>query len=87
MKDAKNAIRTTLGQWWKALSEKEREPYQAESRTKQKEADELKKEWDSKAAEWDREARRIRMEYMRENPPPEGSGIGLVEGGKRRSII
>ena len=83
LKDAKNAIRTTLGQWWKALSEKEKEPYQVESREKQREADELKREWEVKAAEWEKEASRIRVEYIRENPPPEGSGIGVSEGNKR----
>lgn len=86
LKNAKNAIRTTLGHWWKALSEAEKEPYQVESREKQREADELKKEWEVKAAEWGKEARRIRMEYIRENPPPEGNGLGVVEGGGKRRM-
>lgn len=83
LKDAKNAIRTTLGRWWKALSEVEKEPYQVESREKQREADEARREWEGRAEEWEREARRIRAEYVRENPPPEGSGM---EGSKRSRI-
>lgn len=83
LKDAKNAIRTTLGRWWKALSEVEKEPYQVESREKQREADEARREWEGRADEWEREARRIRAEYVRENPPPEGSGM---EGSKRSRI-
>ena len=72
----KDMIRQTIGKWWRAASEEEKEPYLEESRRAQEEADKVRREYEGKAKEWDDEARRIRREYMAEHPPP------MVVGGK-----
>lgn len=80
----RDAIRATLGKWWKAASEEEKQPYLDQSDAAQKVADAQRKEWAEQVEIWDREAKRIRREYMEKNPPAEGKG-GDGFGGKRKS--
>ena len=83
-----DAIRATIGRWWKALGDEAKQPYLAQSQVAQEQADSLKKEYEASSAQWDTDARRIRQEYMREHPPPfalagvDASGLsGSVFGG------
>ena len=78
---AKDAIRTTLGKWWKAATEEMKAPYLLQSTQAQVEADKARREWDSKTATWDNEAQRIREEYHREHPRPIHAGPSLPKIG------
>lgn len=82
--NGRNAIRTTLGQWWKALSDADKQPYLVQSQEAQEIADAQRKEWESKVAQWDADAARIRKEFALENPPPADFGGFGGEGGSRR---
>ncbi|EMC95292.1 hypothetical protein BAUCODRAFT_72520 [Baudoinia panamericana UAMH 10762] len=89
----RDAIRATLGQWWRAASEVEKEPYMAESRVAQEVADKIRREWDTKVQEWDLEARRIRKEYATSRLPLSGAAehsgaiasVALLGLSKRRT--
>lgn len=86
--NARNAIRTTLGQWWKALSDAEKQPYLDQSQEAQELADAQRKEWDVKVVQWDADAARIRREFAAENPPPPDVGGGFgVEGSRRKTNV
>ena len=74
----RDAIRTTLGKWWKAASDEEKRPYIDQSQAAQEVADTARKEWAEKSAQWDVDAKRIREEYVRDNPPPQGGGGASV---------
>jgi len=85
---ARNAIRTTLGQWWKAQSEAQKQPYLIQSQQAQEVADAARKEWDVKVVQWDADAARIRADFARENPPPADSGGAFgVEGNRRKTNV
>jgi hypothetical protein len=85
---ARNAIRTTLGQWWKALSDAEKQPYLVQSQQAQELADAARKEWEGSVAKWDAEAARIRAQFAREHPPPADSGGAFgVEGNRRKTNV
>ena len=71
--NGRNIIRTTLGIWWKALTPVEKEPYMVQSQQAQEVANTQQKEYEAGVVKWDADAARIRQEYMRENPPPEGA--------------
>ncbi|KAM0712278.1 hypothetical protein Q7P37_011372 [Cladosporium fusiforme] len=86
--NARNAIRTTLGQWWKALSEAEKQPYIVQSQEAQAVADAQRKEWEVKVAQWDVDAARIKREFALENPPPADAGGAFgVEGSRRKTNV
>ena len=89
--NARNAIRTTLGQWWKALSDADKVPYLTQSQQAQEVADAARKEWDIKVVQWDSDAARIRAEFARDNPPPlapDGSGGAFgIEGSRRKTNV
>jgi lysine-specific histone demethylase 1 len=70
----RDAIRTTLGKWWKAASAEEKQPYIDQSQAAQESADAARKEWAERSAQWDIDAKRIREEYIKENPAPQGGG-------------
>jgi len=74
----RDAIRSTLGAWWRAATDEAKQPYITESQKSQETADAIRKEWDIQVAQWDSEAARIRREYVREFPPPVADGAGLV---------
>lgn len=74
----RDAIRTTLGKWWKAASNEEKQPYIDQSQSAQESADAARKEWAEKSAQWEADAKRIREEYVRDNPPPADSGVSTV---------
>lgn len=80
----RNMIRQTLGQWWKALSEAEKQPYLEQSRAAQESADAERKEWADKVAKWDEASKRIRREYAHDHVHTTmggaGSGGGAFEG-------
>lgn len=85
---ARNAIRTTLGHWWKALSDAEKQPYLVQSQQAQELADTARKEWDVKVVQWDADAARIKAEFLSENPPPaDGGGAFGVEGNRRKTNV
>jgi lysine-specific histone demethylase 1 len=85
--NGRDAIRQTIGKWWKGLSEEQRQPYLVQSQSAQEAADALRREWEGKVAQWDRDAARIRREYVEMHPPPApssmsskmGSGAGRME--------
>lgn len=89
----RDAIRQTVGKWWRAASEEEKKPYLTASQTAQQEADGLRKEWEAKTQDWDDEARRIRQEYVRAHPPPAhtpdvaSQGGGVVGVSKRKTNV
>ena len=74
----RDAIRSTLGRWWKAASEEDKQPYLVQSQTAQELADAIRKDWATKATKWDIDAQRIREDYMREHPVPQGGGAHAV---------
>nr|OQO22047.1 hypothetical protein B0A51_09709 [Rachicladosporium sp. CCFEE 5018] len=88
LRDVRNIIRTTLGTRWKALSEAEKVPWVEQSVGAQGEADRARREWEAGVRRWDEEAKRIREEFMKERPPPEGfSGELGGESGKRKTNV
>jgi len=70
----RDAIRQTLGKWWKAASEEVRQPYLTQSQAAQGAADALRKEWEQTVMRYDEDAGRVRREYVREHPPPVKGG-------------
>jgi lysine-specific histone demethylase 1 len=74
----RDAIRTTLGKWWKAANAEEKQPYIDQSQAAQESADAARKEWAERSAQWDIDAKRIREEYIKENPAPQGGGSGAA---------
>ena len=83
----RDAIRSTLGKWWKAASEEEKQPYLVQSQTAQELADAVRKEWKEKSDKWDIEAKRIRQVYHRDHPPPDvssGPAVGSSTGVSKR---
>ncbi|TKA82872.1 hypothetical protein B0A55_00976 [Friedmanniomyces simplex] len=77
----RDAIRQTIGKWWRESSEAVRAPYLAASQRAQEVADEVRVEWEREAQKWDEEAREIRGRYVRDHPPTtvgKGSGRGGV---------
>ena len=91
----RDAIRTTLGKWWKASSREEKQPYVDQSQAAQELADAARKEWTEKVAQWDIDAKRIREEYVRDHPAPHGakdggltaSSLGGVGVSKRKTNV
>ena len=75
-RDTSHVIRSTLGKWWKAASEEMKQPYMVQSQNAQELADAVRKEWKAKADQWDVDARRIRLEYIRDHPQTQGGGNG-----------
>lgn len=71
-----NAIRTTLGKWWRAASDEVKAPYMEKGKAAQKEADMQRREYDRKIVEWETEAKRIEEEFKKTNPRPAGAGGG-----------
>lgn len=69
----KDPIRATLGRWWKASSDEVKRSYIAKSQEAQAQADTIRREFDQKSAQWDYDARRIRLDYMRDHPPPKAT--------------
>ena len=58
----RDAIRGTIGKWWKAAPESDKAPYRAQSAAAQRTADVARREWDLQVAQWDEQAARIRRE-------------------------
>ena len=91
----RDAIRSTLGKWWKASSDEAKQPYIKQSQAAQEIADAQRKEWAVKAEQWDIDAKRIREDFVRENPPPPtsdvkgftGSAMGGVGVSKRKTNV
>lgn len=74
----RDALRATLGKWWKAASEESKQPYMLQSQSAQILADAERKEWKAKADSWDADARQIRLEFMHDHPPPRNVSKGSV---------
>ncbi|KAK3714735.1 hypothetical protein LTR37_007715 [Vermiconidia calcicola] len=90
----RDAIRSTLGKWWKAATDEAKQPYLAQGRMAQEVADAQRKEWATKVQQWDADASCIRKEYMRNHPPPQGneraftgSMVGGVGVSKRKTNV
>ena len=62
-----------------------------QSQQAQEVADAARKEWDVKVLQWDTDAKRIREDFVRENPPPADGdgfgGFGGVEGNRRKTNV
>lgn len=88
--NGRDVIRQTIGKWWKAATDEEKQPYLVQSQTAQELADSLRRDYEVQVAKWDEDARRIRGEYMQAHPPPAsvggagGSGFGVS---KRKSNV
>jgi hypothetical protein len=80
----RNDIRTTLGKWWKAASAEDKQPYLEQSEAAQQLADAQRHEWNTKVEQYDKDARRIRQEYVRDNPAPQSQGNSFAAS-KRKS--
>lgn len=78
--NGRDAIRRTLGEWWRKATDAEKEPYVVQSQTAQDSADSLRKEWETNVAQWDQDAARIRQEYMKEHPPPQLTSRSAAAG-------
>lgn len=76
----RDMIRQTIGKWWKAATEQDKQPYLIQSQAAQEQADTVRKDWETAVAKWDVHARRIRGEYMAEHPPPRANGNGSAAG-------
>ncbi|KAK4954526.1 hypothetical protein LTR10_007957 [Elasticomyces elasticus] len=70
----RDAIRQTIGKWWRESSEEVKAPYLATSQKAQQEADVVRKEWEINTQKWDHDAREIRKRYVRDRPPPVQQG-------------
>lgn len=81
----RDMIRQTIGKWWKAATEEDKQPYLVQSQAAQELADAVRKEWEAAVAKWDADARRIRNEYMAENPPVWVTGNGSAAMGGSKS--
>lgn len=91
----RDAIRATLGKWWKAASQEDKQSYIDQSQAAQEQADVARKEYEVKAAQWDVDAKRIREEYVKENPAPpsipgassNGQGMSGTGVSKRKTNV
>lgn len=81
----RDMIRQTIGKWWKAATEQDKQPYLVQSQAAQEQADAVRSEWESAVAKWDAESKRIRNEYMAEHPPVRINGSGGTGGNIPRS--
>ncbi|KAK0779572.1 hypothetical protein LTR02_016019 [Friedmanniomyces endolithicus] len=81
----RDAIRQTIGKWWREASAEVKAPYLEASLKAQELADGVRVEWETKAKKWDEEARVIRGQYVRDHPPMptavKGGGGSAVETG------
>ncbi|KAK3115540.1 hypothetical protein LTR53_004987 [Teratosphaeriaceae sp. CCFEE 6253] len=87
----RDIIRRTIGKWWTEASEDVKRPYLEQSAVAQEQADAVRKEWERTSQEWDADAKRIRMEYVRDHPPPlvrpRESGAEAVGVSKRKTNV
>lgn len=78
----RTAIRQTLAQMWKEISDDERKPYIEQSKAAQDIADAEKKDFDARVKEWDRKAKQIKDQYLatkaKEAATPGGPSVGEV---------
>lgn len=77
----RDMIRQTIGKWWKAATEQDKQPYLVQSQAAQELADSVRKEWEVAVSKWDADAKRIRDDYMAEHPPVRASGSGSGNAG------
>lgn len=86
----RDMIRQTIGKWWRAASDEEKQPYIAQSQAAQEAADALRKDWERKSQVWDESAKKIRAEYVVSHPPPlkgAASGAGFMGVSKRKTNV
>ncbi|SMR52818.1 unnamed protein product [Zymoseptoria tritici ST99CH_1E4] len=72
----RDMIRQTIGKWWKAAGEEEKEPFVKASREAQEIADAARREWEEGGKRWDEEAARVRREVVEELKNEAGGGGG-----------
>lgn len=74
-KATRNEIRTEVGRQWRMASDGEKQPYLERCEAAQRCADEARAAYEKSAAKWDTEARRVRLAFIKANPPAVSSGI------------
>lgn len=79
----RDAIRRTLGVWWKAASDEEKEPFVNQSRWAQTQANLARSRWEREVGYWDDEAYTVRANYIREHGPKDQ---GQATGGAAAAI-
>lgn len=77
-KATKTEIRTALGLRWRTDGEEVRRPYLEQTQNAKDDAAASAATFGDRVAKWDSEAARIRLEYIREHPPPDGSEDRMV---------
>ncbi|KAK0798782.1 hypothetical protein LTR91_009965 [Friedmanniomyces endolithicus] len=78
----RDAIRQTIGKWWREASAEVKAPYLEASLKAQELADGVRVEWETNAKKWDEEARVIRGQYVRDHP----ATATMVKGGGRSGV-
>lgn len=83
----RDMIRQTIGKWWKAATDQDKQPYLVQSQAAQELADAVRQEWEAAVAKWDADAKRIRGEYMAAHPPVRANGVaGATVGGAKSGV-
>lgn len=92
-KASRNEIRAEVGRQWRFASDEIKQPYQEKCDAAQKIANEARAEYEKSVAKWDQEARRIRVEYVKNNAPlsdgaswPVSTSIEVPSSRKRGQI-
>jgi lysine-specific histone demethylase 1 len=78
--ETRNEIRAEVGRQWREASDEVKRPYLEKCEAAQRLADEARAEYERKVAHWDLEARRIRLAYVRSNPPSIDGGSVWATG-------
>lgn len=76
-----NAVRATIGVWWRALSEEQKRPYVEQSLLAQEAASAARRDYEAAIGKWDVEAERLRKEYLDRHPEAGPRVGGMVLGG------
>ncbi|KAF2835533.1 hypothetical protein M501DRAFT_941902 [Patellaria atrata CBS 101060] len=83
-------VRSTIGAWWRKASTEEKRPFYDQTQLAKEAMTKSIVDFNDRVATWDREAARIREEYIRDNPLPNGQcqaflGKTAIEQGGRRN--
>lgn len=74
-KATRTEILAEIGRQWRTASEEVRRPYVERCAVAQRSADEARSRYEVEAAQWDDNAERIRLSYVKANPPANVSSV------------